>query len=167
MSLKRGPNAAILTGLISLLLLAGCGFQPLYATPAVGNLSGLSVQTGQTRLDYLLQDELETYFGTGRSPYQLVVTTETRERRLGLSAQARARRYALETDSRYRVLDGADVLTQGRVREQIYFDAPRDPYALIAARASAEERAASAIARLVAQDIAVRFSQQDTRDRDS
>lgn len=167
MRLKRGPHATILTGLISLILLSGCGFQPLYATPDIGNLSGLSVQTGQTRLDYLLQDELETYFGTGRSPYQLVVSTTTRERRLGLSAQARARRYALETNSRYEVLSGADILVSGQVREQIYFDAPRDPYALITARASAEERAASAIARLVAQDIAVKFSQQDTRVQDS
>lgn len=149
------------TGLISLFVLSGCGFQPLYATPSVRNLSGITVDTGQTRLDYLLQQDLETYFGTGQSPYRLSIVTETEERRLGLSAQARARRYALELTSRYQLFEGSDLLLQGNVREQVYFDAPRDPYALITARASAEDRAANAIARLIAQDVAVQLNRLD------
>ena len=164
MNVGRHQIRACLVALTGLLVLSGCGFQPLYATPSVRSLSGLSVDTGPSRLDYLLQDELETYFGTGDSPYHLAVRTETSERRLGLSAQARARRYALETISQYVVREGSEVIIQGRVTEQVYFDAPTDPYALITARASAEERAASAIARRLAQDIAIQLNQRDSRD---
>lgn len=147
--------------LIALVTLSACGFQPLYGGSGIRELSGITVESGQTNLDYRLQGELESFFGTGDGPYRLVLETETDERRLGLSAQARARRYALEATCRYVLYRNSEIVHQGIIREDAYFDAPNDPYALITARQAAEGRVALELSRLIARDISIHINAQD------
>ena len=47
-------------------LLGGCGFQPLYGTPGYSQIAGVEIDTGSSRLDYLVADALEEEFGAGR-----------------------------------------------------------------------------------------------------
>ena len=136
------------------LLSAGCGFQPLYSTGGYGGLPGLAIETGDTRQDYLIEAALDRFLGSGRSAYRLVLDTAANEQRIGVSAAGRANRYGYTLSTAYLLTDGDGEVLEGEVSETVYFDAPRDPYALIAARADAEERAADLIARALSRDIA-------------
>lgn len=136
-------------------VLAACGFQPLYSSAPYRDLPGVEVETGPTRLDYLVEDALEEEFGNGRSAYRLVVSTRSSERALGVSAEARARRYRLRLIADYTLFRGADQIVEGQIREPVYFDAPADPYGLMAARLSAEQQGADALARSIARQVAL------------
>lgn len=137
----------------ALVLTAGCGFQPLYGSQGFSGLPGLDIQSGDTRQDYLIEDALDDFLGSGRSDYTLALETRTDERSLGLSAAGRASRFSYQVSTAYVLTDRSGEALQGIVTETVFIDAPRDPYALIAARADAEERAADLIARRLAQDI--------------
>ena len=136
-------------------LLSACGFQPLYATPVYSDLAGVEIETGDTRLDYLIADALEEEFGAGQAPYRLVVDTISRERGIGVSADARVRRYAIEMTSNYVLSHGADRILQSTVSERVYFYVPDDPYALVSARLTAEQQGAEALARRLARSVAL------------
>lgn len=139
----------------ALLLLSACGFQPLYGTAVYSSLAGVEIDTGDTRLDYLVRDALEEQFGAGSGTYRLDVDTTTFEQGVGVSAEARVRRYALEIRSSYILSRGTEQLLQSVVTERVYFDVPDDPYALISARLSAEQQGADAVALQIARSVAL------------
>lgn len=143
-------SAAIIVGA---LMASGCGFQPMYATSGFRALPGLDIVSGDTRQDYLIEQALDRFLGEGRSTHRLVLETEAEERSLGLSAADRASRFALTLTTDYILTGGSGAAVNGSVSEVVYFDAPSDPYALLAARADAEERAADLIARSIVRDI--------------
>ena len=147
------------------LLASGCGFQPLYSNGGYGGLPGLAIETGDTRQDYLIEAALDRFLGSGQSVYQLVLDTESNEQRIGVSAAGRANRYGYTLSTAYLLTDGGGEVLEGEVSETVYFDAPRDPYALISARADAEERAADLIARALSRDIAATLQRASSRDR--
>lgn len=138
----------------SALLTVGCGFQPLYGAGGYASLPGLQIETGDSRQDYLLEAALDRFLGTGRSAYRITLRTRANERRLGVSAAGRADRYAYLLSTAYTLSSREGEVASGQVSETVYFDAPGDPYALIAARADAEERAADLLARTLTRDIA-------------
>jgi hypothetical protein len=155
----------LLTGAVAgmgAMLASGCGFQPLYSTAGFAGLPGLEIDAGDTRQDYLIEQALDRYLGGGRSPYRLSLRTSSDVQRLGISAAGRASRFSLAVSSRY-VLSGAsgEAPVTGAVSETVYYDAPTDPYALLAARADAEERAADLIARSLARDITAALQRRD------
>ena len=136
-------------------LLAGCGFQPLYAGPSVSVLPGLMIQTSDDRIGYLVEDALRDHLGDGRSAYRADLEAAFITRPLGLSAAGRAGRFNTLLRVDY-VLTGPDGFEHsGRVSEQAFYDAPSDPYALIAAQSAAEERAAERVAEQLAQEFAI------------
>ena len=138
----------------SAILAAGCGFQPLYGAGGSAGLPWLQIEAGDSRQDYLLGAALDRFLGAGRSDYRIALRTSANERRLGVSAAGRASRYAYRLTTAYTLSDREGEVATGRVSETVYFDAPSDPYALIAARANAEERAADLLARTLTRDIA-------------
>lgn len=142
------------------LLIAGCGFQPLYGSAGFSALPGLEIEAGDSRQDYMIEQALDRFLGTGRSAHRLTFETRTSEQRLGVSAADRASRFGLVVTASYLLTaPDADPIT-GQVRETVYFDAPQDPYALITARADAEERAADLIARALARELAAALERQ-------
>lgn len=158
----------LLTGVaagVGAMLVSGCGFQPLYSTTGFAGLPGLEIEAGETRQDYLIEQALDRYLGGGRSPYRLSLRTSSDVQRLGISAAGRASRFSLVVSTRY-ILSGVpgEGRVTGAVSETVYYDAPTDPYALLAARADAEERAADLIARNLARDIAAALQRRDRRE---
>ncbi|WP_158272034.1 LPS assembly lipoprotein LptE [Marinicauda salina] len=136
--------------------LAGCGFRPLYGGAPYAALAGARVEAGPERVDYLVQNALRDHLGAGDSRYRITLNTETDERSLGVSASGRATRYALVITVDYR-LDGGPEAVSGRISETAYFDAPNEPYALIATRSNAEERAARLAAERLARALAAQL----------
>lgn len=151
---------ASIAALGALTLSAGCGFQPLYATQAYAGLPGMSIVAGQARQDYLIEDALRDFLGAGTSRYQLVLQTRTDERSLGLSAAGRASRFSYRLTTQYQLTTPDGEVLSGAIRETVFLDAPPDPYALLAARADAEERAAELIARRLASELASGLERQ-------
>ncbi len=151
---KAARHSALALGLCCVGLLSGCGFQPLYAGPGFSALPGLTIEAEDGRIGYLVEDALRDTLGSGRSPYHAVLETDFRESAIGLSATGRARRFSGEIRVDY-TLTGPDGFEHsGRVSEPVFYDAPSDPYSLIAARSAAEERAADRVAEQLAQEFA-------------
>jgi len=143
------------------LLTAGCGFQPLYGSAGFSALPGLEIEAGDSRQDYMIEQALDRFLGDGRSAHRLAFETDSREKRLGVSAADRASRFALSVTTSYLLTSSGTEPITGRVTETVYFDAPQDPYALITARADAEERVADLIARALARDLSAALQRQD------
>lgn len=108
----------------------------------------------------MIEQALDRFLGQGRSEHRLAFETNAREQRLGVSAADRASRFALSVTTSYLLTSPAGEPVTGRITETVYFDAPRDPYALITARADAEERAADLIARSLARELAAALQRQ-------
>lgn len=144
--------------LIALASLSGCGFRPVYGG-AASALSGAQVTAGgQDRISFLIQTSVEEQVGSGSSPYRLALTTNARERGLGRAGDGRATRFALTVTVGYtlRRTDGVDEAPiRGRVSERVVYEAPNDPFALLAARSSAEDRAAEVAGRAVVQALSL------------
>lgn len=138
----------------------------MYGTAGFAALPGLEIEAGDTRQDYLIEQALDRFLGAGRSTYRLTLQTSTSEQRLGISAAGRASRFGLRVTTSYRLTDarGAEWSLRGSVGERVYFDAPSDPYALLAARADAEERAADLVARSLVRELTAALQQRDRRD---
>jgi LPS-assembly lipoprotein len=150
---------ALATGLLT----TACGFQPLYGSAGFAALPGLQIDSGESRQDYLIEQALDRFLGDGRSAYRLSLETLSGETRLGVSAADRASRFALNVTTSYILTPPNAEALRGEVSETVYFDAPGDPYALIAARADAEERAADLIARALARDLSVALQRRNSQ----
>jgi len=151
---KAGRITGALSGLLVAGALSGCGFQPLYGGAGFQALPGLEIEAPNDRVGYLVEDALRDHLGGGRSPYRVELQTTYRESTIGLSAAGRASRFRADMRVTY-LLTGPDGFEHvGRVSEPVYYDAPTDPYALIAARSAAEERAAERVAERLAREFA-------------
>lgn len=138
------------------LMLAGCGFQPLYGGPGYAGLPGVEIETGQSRIDYAMRDALRDYLGAGAGTDRLVIRSETRIRPLGVSAAGNAARYALELTSVFVLYDASGaVLSEGEIRETAQYDTGSDPYAQLASEADAETRVARMAAERILNRVAV------------
>ena len=91
----RGASAVALVGLV----LAGCGFTPLYGEAGVGSsLSRIAVTTQEDRLGYRVREQLEDALGRDASQpplWRLQTTVEQSRRPLGRRIDDTATRYEL------------------------------------------------------------------------
>lgn len=145
------------------LALAGCGFTPLYADPAVSPvLSRVAVTTPDTRTGYLLREHLEDELASDRSqPPMWRLDTEIEQSRtpLGRRIDDTATRYELVMRVRY-TLTGtmASEPIAGDVTALVTYAAADQPYAGVAARQDGEDRAAAEAARLIRLELSRRLA---------
>lgn len=131
------------------LVLAGCGFKPLYGSSAPGKalMHTVSVDAPSSRTGYVLSDALaERFGGAATTPaYRLQVEPSITRTGLGVSTSNIAARFELSVVVNYtltRASDGA-VVTRGVERAATGYDVPENaPYASVAAQTDAETRAA-------------------------
>jgi LPS-assembly lipoprotein len=162
----RGGAARIAAALIAAAVLAGlsaCGFRPVYGVPEATALSGISVSaSGEDRLSFLVGNALREQAGPGDSPYRITVRTLVRERGLGRAGDGRATRFALQVTALYTLarVDGVSAPPiSGRLTERVIFEAPQDPFALLAARSQAEQRAAEVLGLAIMRDAGIALRQ--------
>ncbi len=151
---KAGRFIGALAGILVAGSVSGCGFQPLYGGSGFQALPGLEIDASDDRVGYLVEDALRDYLGGGVSPYRAELETAFRETPLGLSAAGRASRFRSDLQVSYRLTGPDDFEHIGRITEPVFYDAPTDPYALISARAAAEERAAEQAAERLVREFA-------------
>lgn len=140
------------------LLLAGCGFTPMYGDSAVSpGLSRISVSAEDNRLGYRLREQLEDALGwdRGAAPlYRLETATQQNRRPLGRRIDDTATRYELTVRTAWTLTPtaGGTSLT-GTEAVTTTYAAADQPYAAIAAQQDGEDRAASELARLIRLDV--------------
>ena len=140
------------------LLVAGCGFTPLYGE-AGGSaaLTRISVTTQDDRLGYRLREQLEDALGWDRRAaplYRLETVVQQNRRPLGRRIDDTATRYELTVRGAWTLtpLDGGAPVSGVETVTTTYAAADQ-PYAAIAAQQDGEERAAAELARLVRLDL--------------
>jgi LPS-assembly lipoprotein len=156
------PLAAALrgVGLASVLLLAGCGFTPLYATPDLGSgLAAVEVTTPEGRAGALLREQLDDALGrrAGLAPaYRLDVALSELRYPRGVRVDNVATRYEYVLTAAYTLspATAGEPLMTGKVRVELSYDSADQPYASVIAQQDAQARAAQEAARRIHLELA-------------
>ena len=153
---RRTLFAALLAG--PALFLSGCGFQPLYGGPSGVRLDGISLQQeGDTRIDYLLRDELRNSFSEAGERYRLVLEpADVRRTGSGIGADGIATRYDLLLTVSYRIYEAGnpDPVFDGSASGAGTYNIPAQPYAAVTSQREGEELAARSAATRITLQVA-------------
>ncbi len=140
--------------------LAGCGFTPLYATPGVSSgLARVQVDAGKGRVAYLLRQDLDDALAHDMSqPAAWNLNLDILQSRTprGLSINDVAERYDVALTVKYTLtaVGASKAAFSGEISTSVSYDAADAPYAGIAARQDAQERAAADAARRIQIELA-------------
>lgn len=140
------------------LALGACGFSPMYGAGGAGAaLSDIRVETGEERVDFLLQEALIDQMGARHASGELTLRTQTelRSTGLGVGADAIVRRFAIRLDVDYAVFrEGeADPVLTGSTYGEASYDLSDSVYASMVSEQDAQARAA----RMAADRVAVQL----------
>lgn len=156
-----------IVALTAVLLLTGCGFQPLYATSGgvAPALTRIAVPTPDGRTGHYLREALDDQLATDRAqPARYRMTLEYDEDRYerGLRIDNTANRYEVALLVNYTLVDASSgaQIAAGSVRPILSFDSADQPYQGIVGNLDASERAASEAARLIRLDLTRFFARQ-------
>jgi len=139
--------------------LSACGFTPMYgAGSAARGLEDVRIETGEERIDFLLQEALLDTMGARAATGPLTLRTQstTNVLGLGIGAEAIAVRYAVQLRVSYEVVNSGsgNVVFTGQVSTEASYNASNEAYATQAARLDAEERAAGEVAERITMQLA-------------
>ena len=135
----------LLAGLASLtLVLSACGFAPAYGPSgnAASVTRNIALSAPQTRLDYLLNQQIERRLGHAPAgDYQLTTAITTSDERIAVTSTNVTRRFEIVGSADYTLTgpDGA-VVTQGNVGGFTGYSATGSTVATTAARTDAQDR---------------------------
>ncbi len=145
-----------------LVVLAGCGFQPVYA-PGANHVSSavISVEKIDGRSGYFLRQELQKQLAIGlpgqEIPATLNVRLDERLGRLAFSPDGAASRSNINSSANYTLAMENDSLT-GHVQATTTFAVPAQPYGDISAQTNASERNMRLLAKRIVDDIRLKKS---------
>lgn len=148
------------------LLLAGCGYRPLYGTidsnsSVAAELAAVTIQEPDSRTTQLIRNELVSTMSpagssAGVGPYVLELEPEKNDDPaiIAFNADDIRRTVKLKVDFRLRDRASGKVVYSGKSYSQVSYDRVHAPFADVQARTNAEERAA----REVGGDIRTRLA---------
>ncbi|MDE1938357.1 MAG: hypothetical protein KGI68_05005 [Alphaproteobacteria bacterium] len=176
----RTTGAALTLGLA--LLLAGCGFHPLYAVPGGAHgsvhrsLGSIYVEPVPDRLGYELRnsmiDVIDGRAEEAGAAYRLQLTLAINSEAIGVQSQVvgtitqtAITRYNDTLTVNYELVDAktGKAITSGTETGLSSYNVLSSPYATLAVQQDADKRAADDIADRIRIDLAVYFSQQPKR----
>jgi len=157
--------------LAAALLLAGCGFRPLYGNPGapgstVPELAAIRVALQDNRIGQLVRNHLlDSLNPTGqpvRPRYALEMEMERDRENLAKRPDDVTTRISLTLSARYRLKDASSgaVVASGERRAIASYDVVRSEYANLVSQQDAESRAAQQLADAIRLALAVHFSGQ-------
>jgi LPS-assembly lipoprotein len=156
-------RALIVVGLA--MLLAACGFSPMYAPPGGGQAIGpVTVELIEGKAGHVLKTELDRILAvenTGASPATLQITLQEQVTPLGIRRDESATRAELRLTANYILTPaqpGAHVM-RGSVFTVVNYDIPTAAFGEIAAQDDARERAAETMAQRFRAELALRMAQ--------
>lgn len=150
---------------LSLLLLAACGFQPMYAPEGGGPAIGpVQISEIEGKAGHVLRTELSRILAVESSdapPMQLEITLLEQVIPLGIRRDESATRAELRLTANYILTPpqpGAQVM-RGSVTTIVGYDIPTAAFGEIAAQDDARERAAETMAQRFRAELALRMAQ--------
>jgi LPS-assembly lipoprotein len=159
----------VLLASLTLLLLAGCGFQPMYAPAGGGNAIGpVEISEIEGRAGHVLRTELNRILAVendGSPPMHLQITLQERVTPLGIRRDESATRAEMRLTANY-ILTPATPGTRvirGSVFTVVNYDIPTAAFGEIAAQDDARERAAETMAQRFRAELALRIAQTRPR----
>ena len=150
---------AVIAGCI---LLAGCGFHPMYGSSLAPALSSVYVEPIAERDGYELRntliDALQSDGDKAGKVYSLKVTLNESSQGIALQNDATITRYNNRLEAHYVLSDmkGA-VLTSGTQVELSAYNVVQSPYATLTAQQDSSKRAAQDVAERIHLDLGVWF----------
>ena len=147
------------------LLLAACGFQPMYAQPSGANAIGpVQIAEIDGKAGHVLRTELSRILAVendGSPPMNLEITLVEQVTPLGIRRDESATRAELRLTANY-VLTPAQVggrVMRGSVFTVVNYDIPTAAFGEITAQDDARERAAETMAQRFRAELALRIAQ--------
>jgi LPS-assembly lipoprotein len=163
--MSRARLAALLA--LAAAPLGGCGFTPLYATPALTPaLASVDVVLpGTSRTGYLLKQSLgEELAHDPDEPAHYRLTIDIHEIRVprGVRVNNVANRYEIDLNASYTLADATTgkLLHQGSVASEVSYDSADPPYAGVEANQDGERRVAADAATRIRLELARYFEHQ-------
>lgn len=149
---------------LSLLLLAACGFQPMYAQSGGGPAIGpIEVAQIDGMAGHVLKAELERILAVennGDPPALLEITLSEQVTPLGIRVDESATRSELRLIANYVLTPaGGGRVMRGSVFTVVNYDIPTAAFGEIAAQDDARERAAETMAQRFRAELALRLAQ--------
>jgi LPS-assembly lipoprotein len=148
--------------LAACLLLAGCGFHPLYGSATAPQLSSVFVEPIAERDGYEMRNSLIDLLGsdgqeTGKR-YRLRVTLNEASQGIALQNDATITRYNETLEAKFTLTDAAGtVIYQGEQAELTAYNVVTSPYATLSAQMDASKRGAQDLAERIRLQLAVWF----------
>ncbi|HVV33859.1 MAG TPA: LPS assembly lipoprotein LptE [Vitreimonas sp.] len=147
-----------------LLLLAACGFQPMYAPVGGGQAIGpVEISTIEGKSGHILKTELDRILAVennGSQPAQLQITLKEDIQSIGLRRDESSTRADLVLTANYifSPANGGRPI-RGSVVTTVSYDIPTAAFAAISAQDDARERAAETMAERFRAELALRLAQ--------
>jgi LPS-assembly lipoprotein len=146
----------------ALLLLAGCGFHPMYGTTLEPQLTAVYVEPIDDRDGYELRNQLIDLLHSDGSRtgkrYTLKVTLNETSQGIALRNDATITRYNQTLDAHYVLTDvRGTVLTEGDQTNLSAYNVAASPYATLVAAQDSSKRAAQDIAERIHLDLGAYF----------
>jgi LPS-assembly lipoprotein len=143
-------------------LLAGCGFHPMYGRSLEPQLASIYVEPIPERDGYELRNTLiDALHSDGRTEgklYRLKVTLNESQQGIALQNDATITRYNNTLDAHYTLTNAqGDVLTTGSQTELSAYNVVQSPYATLTAEQDSSKRAAQDMAERIHLDLGVWF----------
>ncbi len=153
------------------LLLAGCGFTPMYATPSAGSsnagvvaaMNRIAIRPVPDRQGMKLRQELRERLQPkgleGTALYDLDITLTRSVEELGIRGDATASRANLVMAANFYLAEGGTRIFGDRVQSVVSYNILDDQYATVAAQADAEDRAIRQVSEQIKTRLAVYLEQ--------
>ncbi|MGF1453896.1 MAG: LPS assembly lipoprotein LptE [Alphaproteobacteria bacterium] len=157
--------------IFSVLLIAACGFRPLYGETASGasgaaELARIQLNTRNDRADALVRGHLRDLMATGSTgappKYELVVRIDERAEPVAIEADTTITRFNLRLSARIQLKDLATgaVIHTDAARSITAYNVVDSQFATLAAERNAEDRAALDLAEDIKLRLALFFDRQ-------
>ncbi|MES1201194.1 MAG: LPS assembly lipoprotein LptE [Pseudomonadota bacterium] len=150
------------------LLLAGCGFEPMYAPSANGRMAigPVHVETIEGKSGHVLKTELDRILAVednGSPPAELDITLREQVILLGLRRDESASRAELRMTANYVLTPAAGGRPlRGSIYTVVTYEIPTAAFGEISAQDDARERAAETLAERMRGELAIRLHQRST-----
>lgn len=162
---RRALFRGVVVGL-TVLLVAACGFRPLYGTrqggqPVKEALAAVEVMPIADRSGQLLRNALEhrmTRSGDAPTRYHLTVTLSEVTETLGMRKDATASRANLRMTAQWALTEGDKVLTKGTSDSIMSYNLLSAQYPTVVSEKDSRERGTEQLADDIARRVAVYFS---------
>jgi LPS-assembly lipoprotein len=168
--MRREPAILLLA---AALVLAGCGYRPLYSSTSesagvAATMASVTIPEAEDRVGQLIRNDLISSMQAGKGEedkYTLLLKPVVRNSNVIDKPQPNVTRQAIVLSVSYELVDrsNGEVVTQGKTFSQASYDVIRQPFADLQAETNATERAVHEVSADIRTRIAAYFASRQPK----